>query len=439
MFKLSKLANILMLTAIPLWGGAVLSACSSDKDEPEPNTETSKKDPMVHITMTIQAGSPSTTTESRVSVGGDATTSVKTGSRDENYINLDNVRIYLYSVGTDSWGGVSMNSELIPTTKEIVNESKGEYLLNCDVPKETLSSAGSFRVAVFANWEHETRPMYANKYNQSSNYLVWNAWLNDGDYSYNYGTDSDGNTTYFEPSTTTPIPMYGVLLVSNYTEKLKNGDMLDLGVIYMIRAMAKIIVIDEDAKTKGTAPAFDQVTLSKCLNRGVCMPNNVYDQAQATEANPNPQNEDIISDNTICVPGGNTKMYKWDADCTTLQINSVNVGFTYPSKCELINDLPLKRINAHEFVAYVPEYEINHKYPDGVTFATPAPELDISAYGTKYVVEFKDYENGVATGNAFNILRNHIYEYHVSITNQTVISYVVKKWDEYNSDTIEFE
>jgi hypothetical protein len=195
--------------------------------------------------------------------------------------------------------------------------------------------------------------------------------------------------------------------------------------------MAKIIVIDEDAKTKGTTSVFDKVTLSKCLNRGMCAPNKIFDQ-----------NTTEVTDNNICIPKGDTNDYHMFQDCSTLTVNGTAIGITYPSELGHINDLPLKRINAHEFVAYVPEYKLNttlYNKNDNKTVTTGVPELDISAYGTKYVVEFKDYENGVATGDAFNILRNHIYEYHVSITNQTVISYVVKKWDEYNSDTIEFE
>jgi hypothetical protein len=433
-----------MLTAIPLWGGAVLSACSSDKDEPEPNTETSKKDPMVHITMTLDVGSANSTVESRDGETSSTTISTHEGSRDENYIDLDNVHVFLYDNYIPSDGNAylyskSLSIELTPTNKQVVNMGEGKYQITCDVPKDGIGT--TFRIVITANWPHNPERIALsgdNNYNfGDNNYLSKLFWLNESDYIYDYGTDSEGDTTYFEPSASTPIPMYGVLLVSDYTntDAYKAGnssvDMLDLGIVYMFRAMAKIIVIDEDAKTKGTTSVFDKVTLSKCLNRGMCAPNKIFDQ-----------NTTEVTDNNICIPKGDTNDYHMFQDCSTLTVNGTAIGITYPSELGHINDLPLKRINAHEFVAYVPEYKLNttlYNKNDNKTVTTGVPELDISAYGTKYVVEFKDYENGVATGDAFNILRNHIYEYHVSITNQTVISYVVKKWDEYNSDTIEFE
>jgi hypothetical protein len=266
--------------------------------------------------------------------------------------------------------------------------------------------------------------------------LCYLGWLNDGDYTYEYGTDSEGNTTYFEPSTSTPIPMYGVLSVTDYTNTAgyKKGnstvDMLDLGIVYMFRAMAKIVVIDDDAMKYNNVTSFEKVTMSKCLNRGMCAPNLVFSQ-----------DIDEITDSYIDIPGMNTSNYRHAQDCSSLTVGSSKIGTIYPSRYGIIENLPLKKVNDYKFVAYVPEYALNQspKDKEGLTFSTGVPQLDILMNNNTYTVEFKDYKNGTATGSAFNILRNHTYEYHVSIASKYIISYIVKEWDVYNSDTITFE
>jgi hypothetical protein len=438
MFNLSKLANILLLTAIPLCGGAILSACSSDKDEPVPTTETNKNESIVRFTMRLRAGGPSSRAESRATK---TTTYEDTGTANENYIDLDKVHVFLYdssSNGTNGlWGGVSLNIELEPTTKEVVDLDNGEYEITCDVPKDNIGD--SFRIVVTANWPYNPEKIALtsvdNCYKMSTNYECWLAWLNNGDYPYEYGTDSEGNTTYFEPSASTPIPMYGVLLVKEYTKsdayQTTNStvDMLDLGIVYMFRAMAKIVVIDDDAMKYNKVTSFEKVTMSKCLNRGMCAPNAVF--SQDTEE---------ITDANISTPAYDTTTYNYKQDCTTQTIGSGAIGINYPSQFGIIENLPLKKVNDYKFVAYVPEYALNcNKTSNSITVNTGVPQLDILMNGNTYTVEFKDYKNGTATGSAFNILRNHTYEYHVSIASKYIISYIVKEWDVYNSDTITFE
>jgi hypothetical protein len=438
MFNLTKLANILLLTAIPLCGGAILSACSSDKDEPVPTTETNKNESIVRFTMRLRAGGPSSRAESR---GTKTTTYEDTGTANENYIDLDKVHVFLYDGSTNSneyLYGKSLNIELEPTTKEVVDLDNGEYEITCDVPKEDIGT--SFRIVVTANWPYNPERIALssadNCYKMSPNYLCYLGWLNDGDYTYEYGTDSEGNTTYFEPSTSTPIPMYGVLSVTDYTNTAgyKKGnstvDMLDLGIVYMFRAMAKIVVIDDDAMKYNNVTSFEKVTMSKCLNRGMCAPNLVFSQ-----------DIDEITDSYIDIPGMNTSNYRHAQDCSSLTVGSSKIGTIYPSRYGIIENLPLKKVNDYKFVAYVPEYALNQspKDKEGLTFSTGVPQLDILMNNNTYTVEFKDYKNGTATGSAFNILRNHTYEYHVSIASKYIISYIVKEWDVYNSDTITFE
>jgi hypothetical protein len=392
--------------------------------------------------MRLRAGGPSSRAESRATK---TTTYEDTGTANENYIDLDKVHVFLYDNfipgnnvnGRDYLYGKSLNIELEPTTKEVVDLDNGEYEITCDVPKESIGD--SFRIVVTANWPHHPERIALtgdNNYNYGdNNYLSKLFWLNDSDYPYDYGTDSAGNDTYFEPSTSNPIPMYGVLLVTDYTNteayQTTNStvDMLDLGIVYMFRAMAKIVVIDDDAMKYNNVTSFEKVTMSKCLNRGMCAPNKIFSQ-----------DIDEVTDNYINVPGLDTGDYHFIKDCTSTTLNSKAIGISYPSQYGIIENLPLKKVNDYEFVAYVPEYKLNWSQKrDEITVSTGVPQLDILMNNKTYTVEFKDYKNGTATGSAFNILRNHTYEYHVSIASKYIISYIVKDWDVYNSDTIEFE
>lgn len=411
MFNLSRLINILLLIALSAFGGAMLGACSSEKDEPQPETTSIEHSTVVHVTMTLYVGSASADSESSAETE-------ETGTKADNYIDISNLHLYLYdgSVNSDGYlSGVSLNYELVPTVLEPVNQNNSRYHITCDIPKSLLANQSSFRVVVFANWQHNPSAIPLNAYGLGTNYLSYCAWYNGCDYEYNYGYDSEGNATYFEPSEETPIPLYGVVFVQNYSEKLSSGDTLDFGEINLFRAMAKIIVIDQDAMDSGVESDFDSVTMSRCFNRGMCMPNKVFSD-DVTE----------ITAENICTPGYDTNDYCTSADCSAYMINGVAVGLSYQSELGYIRNLPFKKINNYEYVVYVPEYQIAN---DKGGLSGEETQIDISAYGKKYTIEFKDYVDGQASCSAFDILRDHIYEYSVSIEKQIVPSFTDKNWN----------
>jgi hypothetical protein len=90
-------------------------------------------------------------------------------------------------------------------------------------------------------------------------------------------------------------------------------------------------------------------------------------------------------------------------------------------------------------VFYVPEYQV---VGNSRTDLQPVPKLQFhiattnDTTGKDYELEFKRYTNNVA----FNILRNNIYRYEVTVSNTAVkINYNVIDWNDQTAGDIVFE
>jgi hypothetical protein len=89
--------------------------------------------------------------------------------------------------------------------------------------------------------------------------------------------------------------------------------------------------------------------------------------------------------------------------------------------------------NEDAFYVYLPEYDN----------ANPAT-LSVVIDGKPYPIEFKNYVDGKATGDNYNIVRNHIYQYtitsvttesHVEVAN---VRYQSMPWNDVNNGNLNF-
>ena len=161
------------------------------------------------------------------------------------------------------------------------------------------------------------------------------------------------------------IPMYGVLK-NNFT--FAAGKNTDIGSIDLLRAMAKVEVeFSDDFPTDYT---IGDITISPYNTKGHCVPN------------------------------GYTSVE------TTGKLDREEAGTTYsfnPLASKSTSSLTFKEENGKYYI-YLPEYDNS----------TDAAQIQVTVNGETYPLAFKNYENGVPTGEPYDIVRNHIYRYTIT-------------------------
>lgn len=248
------------------------------------------------------------------------------------------------------------------------NDSEGcEYrFVGSVTADEGQLTAGEYKLMVFANCDKETNPV--NPTDQSQ-------------LSYNYDVQL--------------IPMWGVI-TPNIT--LEKGKQQDLGTIDLLRAMAKVEIKLHNAISE--TYTITSATLNKYNTAGYCLPKN-YDAVSTTteleqETGTNSENQAIDTFHPYKSPSPE--------------------GLSFISK------------DGKTAWLYIPEYENS---TDPATISLEVESTDGTTTNTvKGTLEFKDYENGTATGDAHNIVRNHIYRYTVNVeTGKLIVQYKALPWN----------
>lgn len=186
-----------------------------------------------------------------------------------------------------------------------------------------------------------------------------------------------GNETFATNYETYPgtgvkyIPMWGVQTISNLS--LTPGARNMLPDIYLLRAMAKIEVImaAEDCE-------IEDIKLNGYNTTGYCLPEG------------------------------------WDETtiAATTDLDLEGVFRPMPSYRET-NDSFAESINVEGnqcYTIYVPEYRNISNTQTTATHAT----ITVTVDGKDYDIEFKQYANGSPIGEAYNIVRNHWYQYTIT-------------------------
>lgn len=169
---------------------------------------------------------------------------------------------------------------------------------------------------------------------------------------------SDDNTFNYN---VTNIPMWGT---KTTTLQLAKGELTRLTEpIYLLRAMVKVEVRLAD----GIAEDFDitSVSVDKYNTTGYVLPN--FEELKDTE---------LLEDSEVFNP------YE-SLGTSALEFNEVEEGV---------------------FTVYLPEYDNG----------TDPAEISLTINGKPYTIEFKEYVNGQATGDAYDIVRNHYYLYTIT-------------------------
>lgn len=210
--------------------------------------------------------------------------------------------------------------------------------------------------------------------------------------SYSYGNGNGFNTQ----TPTQLIPMWGV---GTYEFTLKKGERVTLKEpIYLLRAMAKVeIQLADEIKDQYDITG---ATLSRYNSEGYVTPKN-YAMVD------------------------NTKDLEQETGTYTTFNPKAGAGTGNPAFL-LSNDNKTATL-------YIPEYA-----------NTAGNEATISLTlsndgGSSYTLEFKEYTNGQPTGDAHDIVRNHIYRYTVKKAEELQIEYTVCPWLNYPIDIPNFD
>lgn len=181
------------------------------------------------------------------------------------------------------------------------------------------------------------------------------------------------------------IPMWGVITP---TLALEKGKQEDLGTIDLLRAMAKIEINLADA-ISGTH-TINVATLSKYNSQGYCLPKDYAAVENTKELEQETGSKDTFN------------------PCINAPVSS-DLAFSYSE-------------DKKTAWLYIPEYD--NSPTDAATISIT---LSDETTGT---LEFKDYTNGTATGDAHDIVRNHIYRYTVNVeTGKLIVKYRALPWN----------
>lgn len=177
----------------------------------------------------------------------------------------------------------------------------------------------------------------------------------------------------------TYIPLWGVKTVNT---ALTLDTYTDLGVIYLLRAIAKVEVILSD---EVAAYTLDNVSFDRYNDSGYCLP---------TGYNITANTENLSVEGCLRIP--------------TQTAVSTPLAFRKDEN------------NARRFFIYVPEF-LNVGVADDAqsSLTVVLQPANTEEEGKTYTIRFAEYgDDGKPTANALNIVRNHLYRFH--ITNVTV-------------------
>jgi hypothetical protein len=286
----------------------------------------------------------------------------------------------------------------------------GKFTLISTLDETTVATlqSSAFRILILANW--------ADGANPDANFVTL---VNNTSSKYSYNPTSDSP---FLPSAETPIAMYGIQTYQPQT--FRQGVATDLGTIKLIRSMAKIEVKLAD---NDTTNQLSDVTLLHSYDCGQYVP---YFMSGET-VQPTEKYQNIPGDGTSGAGNVNT-----------------------------LSDLPFYKKSDSDYVIYIPEYRLiapsSYSYfsrrganstassnmSSGSICPDPANKITIKLNNVSYDLEFKEYDDAgePIDGTTFNIVRNHIYRYTVSLAGgKFTLQYMVMPWETETAPTITFE
>jgi hypothetical protein len=321
------------------------------------------------------------------------------GTYAENYVDTEQLHLYFFNNSSFPQYGGQYESEL--TIKSAIRIDATTYRVIGTI--SALPTTDYFRVAVTANWPYP--PTLGGIMHKMCS-------AKGGEYQYHYGPDKyPDNAEYYTPSEETPIPMFGA---KRYTRSSfsESPTAIDLGTIYLMRAMVKLIVKPDDETDD-----IEKVTLATSHNVGMCGPINRYDDDRSVY---NDSNLGYIYD----AVGNNIPNRESPSGYGTGGYDGLNpLGYT--------TNLPFKKLEDGRFLLYIPAFNNTYK-DDKDSSGNPVNHITVTFENHDYTIEFKDDDT------IYDLYRNTMYVYTVKFRHSQ-FNYSVVKMDDYTSGDIIFK
>ncbi|MDM8251184.1 hypothetical protein [Phocaeicola barnesiae] len=353
-----------------LYIGACLLAfvCFACTDEMEADGNSKERSVKLQLQLSLPMDASARTT--RMTSGFEA------GSKYENYINLNSYRIYFFDTNNN------YIARFIPS-KTVMAEAT-EYTLYSvegEVPEDVLRRASSntmdFKIVVLANWEKYEEPEAGRALGTICN-ADWAQFE---------------RLKSFELGEDNLIPFYGV---NEYEDvPVQYGGTITLEEsIPLLRAMAKVEVVLNTEEM-----SFSHVTLHGYNSKGYCAPmNGAYPQNGHIGLHlVENKNEDNAIENTI----------------SFLQTQSDN-------KTQSDNE-------KETWIAYVPEYDNSDE--DNAAYIELRFDIQTETDEKDFVIHFADDQTDIEN-TSFDITRNHLYRFNVTIDPKGNLAVEVNDWKE---------
>lgn len=354
----------------------MLSSCNRDCMEIPDNYEETDG---INFCLSISSTSGITTR---------STLSEEYGTALENRIDPNDLKILLFDNkgGDDILKYILYQDGVSSDNTSIISIGQSEYHLKVKLDPEFYSNESRFLIVVLTNWRNlieQEKGFSLIEGETSLNEIL------DATYRLNADADSSSDISTWIPEDDSLIPMFGLLncLLSGYSTDLYNeANPMDMGTVNLLRAFAKIEIIDNSDKSVAT---INKISIKRHNTRGHLTP--LIDKGEDT---------DQVSVSRI------------------------------PSATGVVNpagysETPVKfHKSGNKYVAYVPEFELGE---DQSLRNRDCIDVEITYKGISEVrkIFFAPYNK---VGNPYvpeaewgdewkALLRNHIYRFTINSIN----------------------
>lgn len=346
--------------------------CFACTDEMEADGNSKERSVKLQLQLSLPMDASARTT--RMKSGFEA------GSKYENYIDVNSYRIYFFDTNNN------YIARFIPS-KTVMAEAT-EYTLYSvegEVPEDVLQRAPNntmdFKIVVLANWEKYEEPEAGSELGTICN----------ADWAQFEILKS------FELGKENLIPFYGV---NEYEDvPVQYGGTITLEEsIPLLRAMAKVeVVLNKEDELNTEEMSFSHVTLHGYNSKGYCAPmNGAYP------------------------PNGHIGLH--------LVGNKNEEG----SINKTIPFLPTQSENKETWIAYVPEYDNSDE--DNAAYIELRFDIQTETDKKDFVIHFADDQTDIEN-TSFDITRNHLYRFNVTIDPKGNLAVEVNDWENvFNND-----
>mgnify|MGYP000788463941 CR=1 FL=1 len=287
----------------------------------------------------------------------------------------------------DSQEGSGYENRIDPDDVQVMlfNATSGQYVATVDILSYTSLENEEDEYRFVGSVTAEESELRSGKYKlmvfANCGTITDTRDLGIGSLSFNYDAEKVKDESQL-------IPMWGVITEELTLEK---GKQQDLGTIDLLRAMAKIEINLADAISE--THTITGAILNKYNTQGYCLPKDYAAVGKTQELEQETGSKDTFN------------------PCINAQVSS-DLTFSYSE-------------DRKTAWLYIPEYDNTPN--DAATISITLSDGSNTTTGT---LEFKDYANGTATGDAHDIVRNHIYRYTVNVeTGKLTVQYKALPWN----------